>query len=198
MRYFLKSVVIVVILGNSLSTWAQNTTHEDLYWIRYHNLLTISPKWAWHNEADNRRTFFGNDHQVQFIFHTHLHYRIKPWLDVAGGLSYSRVSRSISLVQPEIRPFLEFNLEKKFPKGFNIQFRHRLDNRFIQDLNATKTDIASTSTFNLRFRFRLTLSYPVVKTDKHQRIAKVADEYMGINVVYLSPVDQPWPTLRRF
>jgi hypothetical protein len=173
----------------------KEVAHQNLYWTRYFNQLTINKQWFWHNEIDNRR-FLTNNRQHHLIMHTHLHYRLHPQVDVALGLTYSRQSPQFpdatsTLVVPEIRPFQELNFTQTFSKRFALSHRFRIDHRFFRKNNGKQ--LLDGHDFNLRFRYRFQATYLLSKIDSKNPITlKIADELFvnaGKNIV-LNHFDQ--------
>jgi hypothetical protein len=134
---------------------AQGKDSHATYWIRYQNQLNFSPRLFWNNEIDNRR-FIHPDVQTQFIFHSRLHYKKDRW-DYAGGLTLSwayapRPETRIQHATTEIRPVLEASYEVPF-KGWALQHRVRIDNRFIEEDRFE--NIFDQSDYTMRFRYRV-------------------------------------------
>ena len=132
----------------------KEVTHQTLYWTRYYNQLSFHPNG--HNEIDNRR-FLQANKQHHLIIHSHLHYKVLPNVDLAGGFTYSRQSpqnpdATVDLVIPELRPFQEVNLNIPFGKWFVLAQRLRIDERFIHKNNGKI--LLEGYDFNFRMRLR--------------------------------------------
>lgn len=189
----LRKTLLVSLIFCFFSTLLQaqeNITHQNLYWTRYHNQYSFNSKIAWHNEVDMRR-FESNNKLQQLIFHSHLHYKVMPSLDVALGLTYSRQSpqfpdATVNLVIPEIRPFQELTHSQSLSQRFTLSHRFRLDERFISK-NDGKV-LLDGYDFNLRYRYRIQGTYNFsTKESKIPTIAKISDELMlnsGGNIIY--------------
>jgi hypothetical protein len=76
-------------------------------------------------------------------------------MDVAAGFTYALTNstRNTSLVVPELRPFQELILSGQASKRIQLQFRYRMDERFIH--NNDRMELQEGYTFSLRHRFRL-------------------------------------------
>lgn len=182
--------LLLLLLLNPGVKAQKTTTHQNLYWLRYYNQLSINNKWSWHNEIDNRR-FFDHNRQHHLIMHSRLHYKIIQNADIAFGLTYSLQSpqdpnSTTGLVVPEIRLVQEINLNNPLSKRFTLQQRLRIDERFIHKNNGI--DLLDGYAFNFRFRYKLQANYKINKDEaKNPTILKVADEIMinaGSNIIY--------------
>lgn len=154
--------------------------HQSLYWIRYQNQLTFSPKLYWNNEFDNRR-FFEHDVQNQFIFHSRLHYKFARW-DFGGGLTASWIftqkpENKSTHAAIELRPVVEASHEL-FLGSIAFQNRIRVDNRFLEE--DPEKSIFDASTYVLRFRYRGQFRIPLKKNEEGASVIqlRVADEIM--------------------
>jgi hypothetical protein len=154
--------------------------HQSLYWIRYQNQLTFSPKLYWNNEVDNRR-FFEHDVQNQFIFHSRLHYKFNRW-DFGGGLTASWIftqkpENKSTHAAIELRPVVEVSHEI-FLGSIAFQNRIRLDNRFLEE--DPEKSIFNASIYVLRFRYRGQFRIPLKKNEEGASVIqlRVADEIM--------------------
>ncbi len=189
----LRSLFLIASILCSFSTLLkaqESITHQNLYWTRYYNQYSFNSKLSWHNEADMRR-FLENNKLQHLIFHSHVHYKVLPNLDVALGLTYSRQNPQFpdatsDLVVPEIRPFQEITHSQALSKRFTLSHRFRLDERFISK-NDGKV-LQDGYDFNLRYRYRIQgVCNLSKKEDKTPTTAKIADELMlnsGGNIIY--------------
>ncbi len=136
------------------TTAAQNFRSMGQAWFRYYNQAQLKPKTSLHTEIDERINF-RSPHQSQFFVHLHLHYRWKPWLDVAAGQNFNLTDSPVNpeLEVPEIRPWQEVSLIAPTEGRWLTQFRYRLDQRFIHNNN--RIELEEGFHFNLRHRFRL-------------------------------------------
>lgn len=166
----------------SIEIKAQKTViRQNLYWLRYYNQLSLNKKLTWHNEIDDRR-FFENHKQQQLIIHSRIHYKFVKNVDAALGMSFSSQGpqdphSSSGLTIPEIRPVQEINYSIPLSSKFNLQQRLRADERFIHKNDGT--NLLNGYDFNLRFRYRVQLSYTIKEIeDRLSLAAKISDEFM--------------------
>lgn len=148
-------------------------------WFRYYNQAQLTEKLTLHTELDERIRL-DPWRQSQFFVHLHLHYRIKPWLDVAGGMNYNVTTISNgnnSLDVSEWRPWQEASIFKTLGKNLLFQFRYRLDERFIH--RNDKQILLDGYHFNWRHRLRIQFSKPIAEFNKQRTLTfKVSDEVM--------------------
>lgn len=172
--------IILLWLGLSFPTKGQTVyIGEWQAWFRYYNQTQLSEKLMVHAELDERMRFDPWS-QSQFFVHLHLHYRVKPWLDVAAGMNYNVTTLTTgkhSLDVSEWRPWQEASVFKNFGKNNLFQFRYRLDERFIH--RNDKQVLLDGYHFNWRHRFRIQFSKPIAEFYKQRTITfKVSDELM--------------------
>lgn len=163
-----KLAIFAIFLGGAITSAAQ----EQAYWIRYYNQLTISPKWIWHNEFDERR-LINPDRQSQFFFHTHIHHLLNKNFDVAIGLNRAWTQSSANETIPEWRPWQEINFNPTIASRLKYNFRYRLDERFIH--NASAGLLEDGYHFVLRHRIRAQALY---RGEKEEITLKVFNELM--------------------
>jgi len=147
-------------------------------WFRYYNQAQLSEKLILHTEIDERINL-NPAQQFQFFTHVHLHYRVKPWLDVAAGFNFNVTNPPFnpSLGVPELRPWQEANLIKNLGKDIQFQFRYRLDERFIH--NNDRQVLLDGYHFNWRHRFRIQFTRPIVEFNNNRTLTlKLSDEVM--------------------
>ena len=148
-------------------------------WFRYYNQTKLNKKLTLHAELD-KRMHIDPWSKSQFFTHLHLHDRIKPWLDVAAGMNYNITSLSTTnhtLDVPEWRPWQEASVFKTIGKNLLFQFRYRLDERFIHEND--RQVLLDGYHFNLRHRFRIQFSKPIIEFDNHRTLTfKVSEEAM--------------------
>lgn len=186
-RHILLLLFLLCITGLK----AQKTViNQQLYWIRYYNLMEIDKRFTWHNEVEIRR-FWQDNIQHHFIMHTRMHYRINQQTNAGFGLTYSRQSpqdpvSTSRLVVPEFRGVQEINYSIPLSNRLSLQQRLRIDERFIRRNDGI--ELIDGFNFNFRFRLRLQANYLLSNEDASKRtILKVSNEVMfnmGKNIVY--------------
>jgi hypothetical protein len=152
MRIFCLSIVLI---SNTLILKSQ-TTYQQIYWTRLYVRVKLSDKWSWQTEADNRR-LFGENQQVQFIAHTHIHRKLSKNMahpDKFGaegslGFTYSDVWQG-NLPVHELRPFQEFYLFTKINDKWRFSQRIRTEQRWFHNFSGEHL----TDGYNFKFRFR--------------------------------------------
>jgi Protein of unknown function (DUF2490) len=153
-----------------LSKTYTQTTHQSSYWTRFYIRVKLNDKWSWQTEADNRR-FFGENQQLQFIAHTHVHRKLGKNTEGALGFTYSDVWQG-DLPVPELRPFQEFYIFNKIKEKWRIVHRFRTEQRWFH--NFSGENLTSGYNFKFRFRYMLRLEYKV----SEKWLLKANDELM--------------------
>lgn len=173
-------ITLILLVFSFSRVNSQEVYHQSLYWVRYANQISFSPKVQWNNEIDNRR-FFDPDVENQLIIHSRLHYRWGKW-EAAGGLTLSWIfaqkpEQGYDHAIAEVRPVAELSHEQPIGKVF-FQNRLRVDNRFVQE-NPDES-VWEESFFVLRFRYRAQLRIPLKKNDEEIPLVslRVGDEIM--------------------
>lgn len=162
-------IFFVFLIFNALSTKSQ-TTHQQAYWTRIFVRVKLNDKWSWQTEADNRR-FFGQNKQLQFIVHTHLHRKLSKNTEGSVGFTFSEVWQG-NLPVPELRPFQEFYIFQHLTHHLRLSHRIRTEQRWFHNYQNT----VLTDGYNFRFRVRYMLRFDYKLSDKW--IVKANDEIM--------------------
>ena len=161
--------LFIVLIFNTLSLKSQ-TVHQKTYWTRLYVRVKLNDKWSWQTEADNRR-FFGENKQLQFIAHTHLHRKLGKNTEGSLGFSFSETWQG-ELAVPELRPFQEFYIFQPLNSRSRLSHRIRIEQRWFHNY---KND-AFTEGYNFKFRFRYMLRFEYKISEKWT--LKVNDELM--------------------
>ncbi len=190
MRFLKHGCTILFVLSSTASIGQDKFTQQGLLWLRYYNQTQLNEKFVLHLEVDERK-LLNPLRQFQFFTHLHLHYRLKPWLDVAAGTSYiyTNSTVNISLAVPELRLWQEASIIKDINKQWQFQFRYRLDERFIH--HNDKIVLTEGYGFNWRHRFRIQFSRPIAQFKNNSiLIIKLSDELMLNSGDVPRPFDQ--------
>lgn len=175
-KSFGPAAILVLI---SVTAFGQDKyIHQGSYWFRYYNQSKLSKNLTLHFEADERR-LVNPSRQFQFFTHLHVHYQIKPWLDVAAGGSFIKTnsSKNLTLAVPELRVWQEASITKMISPKWQFQFRYRLDDRFIH--NNDKVVLLEGYHFNWRHRFRIQFYREIKKISDTRSLAlRISDEIM--------------------
>ncbi|MDJ1496637.1 DUF2490 domain-containing protein [Cytophagaceae bacterium DM2B3-1] len=164
----MRSLILYVITAGlwltciSVSYGQKIVSLQKMYWFRYYNQLTISEKFIWHNEIENRRRFdVGTENQL--IGHSHLHYNAGTW-EPAVGVTLSRqqsynTSTGVTSRLAEVRPFQEIAHKLKLSKKASLQNKLRVDERFLH--RTVSGEATAEDSFVLRLRYRIQLNYQI-------------------------------------
>ena len=167
-------VLFIVLIFNALSLKSQ-TVHQQAYWTRLYVRVKLNDKWSWQTEADNRR-FFGENQQLQFIAHTHVHRKLgviarNVATEGSLGFSFSETCQG-ELAVPELRPFQEFYIFQPLNSRLRLSHRIRTEQRWFHNYK----NEALTEGYNFKFRFRYMLRLEYKISEKWS--LKVNDELM--------------------
>ena len=147
-------ILPIFLIFNTLSLKSQ-TVHQKAYWTRLYIRVKLNDKWSWQTEADNRR-FFGENQQLQFIVHTHVHRKFTKTTEGSVGFTFSEVWQG-NLPVPELRPFQEFYIFQPLNSGLRLSHRIRTEQRWFH--NFKNEALTEGYNFKFRFRYRLQLDY---------------------------------------
>lgn len=161
--------LFIVLIFNTLSLKSQ-TVHQKTYWTRLYVRVKLNDKWSWQTEADNRR-FFGENQQLQFIAHTHVHRKLSKNTEGSLGFTFSEVWQG-KLPVHELRPFQEFYIFQPLNNRLRLSHRIRTEQRWFHNYK----NEALTEGYNFKFRFRYMLRLEYKMTEKWS--LKVNDELM--------------------
>ncbi|GAB3825287.1 DUF2490 domain-containing protein [Pontibacter rugosus] len=162
---------------------AQNTakevTHQQLVWYGYNNTLELSERWSINVEVEERR-FINPDEQHQFLTRGQARYTLGKGWEAAAGFAYFLQSphdphAAVKLVVPELRPHLQLDYKQPLHK-LTIAHRYRAERRYFR--NTADGELAEGYTSNYRFRYRLSLEYPLLKIGQQPLKAKLNNELM--------------------
>ncbi|GHB58517.1 DUF2490 domain-containing protein [Persicitalea jodogahamensis] len=161
--------------------------HQNLYWIRYYNILNFNQKWSLHSEADTRH-FFSNSAQHQFISHLHFVYKPSNTWYFGGGLTYSLQRPQFPETRPrpttpEFRIWQEAAYSRLLSARFALSGRIRTEERFLSNHTGRFDDDYR---FVFRHRYRAQLTYAL----KGKNLAfRVSDEAF-LNTFHQNLFDQ--------
>lgn len=144
----MKTVLLSVVLIFNILTVKSQTIHQQTYWTRFYTRVKLNDKWSWQTEVDNRR-FFGENQQLQFIAHTHVHRKFSKNTEGSVGFTYSAVWQG-NLPVPELRPFQEFYIFQPLTHRLRLSHRIRTEQRWFHNYSVENL----TSGYNFKFRFR--------------------------------------------
>lgn len=139
----------------TLTNGTTQTLQQNTYWTRFYVRVKLDDTWSWQIEADNRR-FFGENRQLQFIMHTHIHRKISRHTEGSAGISFSQVWQG-NLAVPEPRLFQEFYVFNPIGEKFKVSHRFRTEQRWFH--NFSTEELTSGYNFKFRFRYMIRLEY---------------------------------------
>lgn len=170
-----KILLRVILLTLICFRASAQTAPSNLYWFRYFNQIHFNSKWSWQNEFDERRSI-NPDQQRQFIIHSYANFKPKANTNFATGITRSWVTNSKNLTVPELRFFQSVTSNVATFDKFNVQFRFRLEERFLHKTDTEKINLMDGYNFKFRTRYRVQFQCSL---DKNQKwLARLSDEIM--------------------
>jgi hypothetical protein len=172
-------ILFFILLGANSYSQNRNIHPTALHWVGFVGRYSISPKWTIHTRIDNRR-FINPDKQNQFIAHLYVARKVFENSELGLGATYSRQSpqnihSTSTLVVPEWRIFQDFSSEQQWWK-LKVLHKYRIEERFLHKNNGK--ELTDGYNFQMRFRYRIQLSYPLWKKTENYWTLRVYDEVM--------------------
>lgn len=195
------ALVIIATCAHGQEKYIQQSS----VWVRYYLQARLADKFTLHYNLDER-VLTNPTRQFQVFTHLNLNYQAKPWIEfaVGGNFNWTNSTKNQSLKVPEWRPWQEVSLIKSLPHNWQLQFRYRIDERFVH--NNDKVVLTEGYHYNTRHRFRPQLSYTFKTANDKQIVLRISDEYMfntgdfkdrfDQNRAYVSiqyPLNKKWP-----
>ena len=148
---------------------AQNkkvATNNDL-WFTLHGDHKINNKFGIESELHFRRTDWGAQSQ-QFLFRPSVYYGINDFLSVYLGYTHIQTypygDQPIAFQTPENNALIQSVVKQSISK-FNISHRYRYESRWIGNVSLLNgKEQVDGYTHRNRFRYRVTVSYPIQDT----------------------------------
>ncbi|MCK7591745.1 DUF2490 domain-containing protein [Subsaxibacter sp. CAU 1640] len=151
-------IIMMVLLGTTISNAQKNVDHQNLLWTRYALKLKINDSWSVSQEIEER-TYWFPWRQHQFVTRTMGRYNFKNGFGVGAGFAYFRQSLpqdpevNVNYTQPELRS--EFELTYTHSLSEKLSMNHRYWN----ELRYFKEEGQDYEYGNMRLRYRLELQY---------------------------------------
>lgn len=189
LRYLIGFFLIVFSIPSKAQ---KQITHQQLYWIKYDGQYTLSPSWKISLEVDDRRFFHRNRQLYWVLPRLSASYTLGDGWRAAIGFTYHLTTnpadptKSAQVTVPELRPHEELDYLLKIDQ-LNMNHRFRLEQRWTH--KSSSTELLPGYIFNLRLRYQLQLSYPIIhKADGRGSLTtKLADEIIfGLGSSYTS------------
>lgn len=173
------------VVDKSFNTWWTNVNKYDL-----------SDKFFLTSEIHVRRTN-GLKYWQQFLFRPGINYKVNQNVSLSVGYtfiqSYPYGEQPLPMQMPENNVWEQVAVSQKIGK-VKLNHRYRLEHRFIGNVTTNNADlmVIDGTTYEQRFRYRLTGSFPIAKEGRW--FAKWFDEIwinMADNFMPLS-MNQNW------
>ncbi|MBU3822871.1 DUF2490 domain-containing protein [Flavobacteriaceae bacterium XHP0103] len=167
--------------ANCLFAQDRTTSHDNQQWLQYYSEAQINTDWTLLNDISFRWKDGFNENS-QFLIRTGIGYSLNQNLRLAGGFAYIGFYSKNHLNLVEYRPHQELLFKTTFSK-IKLNQRLRIEERFFNPLN--KVGIPQENTFNMRFRYSVSVSLPICNLSKNNPYSKfsitIGDE-LFINV----------------
>ncbi|MGI8950537.1 MAG: DUF2490 domain-containing protein [Chitinophagaceae bacterium] len=169
-----------VVLATKTFSQKQKIDQTQL-WFAYLNNLKFSDKWRLLTDIQERQFVLPVGAKGNLIFRSILYHNLGSNWEVGAGLALfftgpQKVPSTSDLVVPELRPTVDF-LYKQKAGQLNINHRYRFEARYFHDVANNALDDGF-SFGNYRFRYQLSLDYPLIKNAQKKPVvsARVYDE----------------------
>jgi len=180
----MKKITFLLFLIISINTICaqevKNNHHSS--WNSIIPKINLTEQWHFTSEFHFRRTNFLTDWE-QFIVRPSIHYKPSNAYDFAIGYSYIQnytySDFRIPINANEHNVWQEITLKHESEK-LKFDHRFRLEERFIDKIiqSLTGTYTIDGTNYNNRFRYRLTLTRPIIKIEEEKFIfIKIFDEF---------------------
>ncbi|HZX74546.1 MAG TPA: DUF2490 domain-containing protein [Cyclobacteriaceae bacterium] len=171
--------VSLLFLSTSFFCQAQKIVlHTNYEWFQYFNQFRFSKKLTLFSDVSIRSTDKFAE-LSQFTFRTGIGYPVTSKLTAVTGFAcFTTYAGNYSLGRIEFRPYQDVNLMQLLGK-VSLSHRFRAEARYFKTISDGAI-IASGSSFNFRFRYRLFCAIPIAKlsvTNSSRRLLlNVGDE----------------------
>ena len=173
-------LVLLFLLGSShLFAQEKKVTPGTQQWSQYCYQVKLNQKWSWNSDVAFRWKD-GFDASTQYLVRTAMSYQLNPQLAVSAGFAHFGFFTEGEVSKIEFRPHQEFILQNKFQK-LSIKHRYRLEERFFQ---STSEDYPLANSFNFRFRYKLSTSFPLFTFSPRKPDRKLS--FLVANEVFLN------------
>jgi len=162
-------IVVMLSLITVPEVMGQNkkvVTNNDL-WITLHGDHKINDKFGIDSELHFRRTDWGVQSQ-QFLFRPSVYYGINDFLSAYLGYTHIQTypygDQPIAFQTPENNAWIQLVVKQAISK-FSISHRYRYESRWIGNVSLLNgKEQVDNYTHRNRFRYRVTVSYPIQDT----------------------------------
>jgi hypothetical protein len=172
--------ILLILVFNQARAQEQKANHSSS-WNSFIPRVKIDNSFYIASEFHFRRTNFLKDWE-QFIIRPAIHFKKSETYDFALGYSYIRnysfLDFSIPINANEHNIWQQVQLSHAQGK-INFKHRFRLEERFIDEIVQSSGGLYSIegSNYNNRFRYRFTLTRPIIKIKENKSISiKIFDE----------------------
>ena len=173
-------IFMILCLPVKMHAQKQKINQSQL-WYAYVNNLKFSDKYRLLTDIQEREFIQPVGSQGNLIFRSILYRNLGSNWEVGGGLALfftgpQKIPAATKLIVPELRPTVDFIYRQKAGL-LNINHRYRFEARYYHDVQ--NNELYDGFSFgNFRFRYQLSLDYPLIKDAKKKPVlsARIYDE----------------------
>jgi len=169
MKNMKKYLLTLVLTASLYQTYGQITErHFNTWWTKLTS-IELNENWSLGTELHVRRSD-GLEKWQQFLFRPYFDYHVNEHITASAGytyiMSYPYREGSINLVIPEHNFWEQITLNHSSGK-LKFSHRYRLEHRFIGNVKIEESEAQiDGNRFTQRFRYRYTLSFPILSSEK--------------------------------
>ncbi len=170
-HYFIKRLVSVLFMGLlvipiTLLGQQKNVSTANQQWIQYYAQVPLNDHWSLLADGGHRWRD-GFEESAQYIARLGAGYSFDSVTRISAGLAQLGFFSDGALDRTEVRPYQEVLLKKKFRK-ISLSHRYRVEERFLNAIRTDGDDLQSSNSFNVRFRYAITLAIPLFTIGEEQ------------------------------
>jgi hypothetical protein len=155
---FFSWVYMLCTLGTAYAQ-EKEVVHANQQWIQYYPQLRISEHWSLLADVGFRWQD-GFDSRTQYIIRAGASRNMGSGISLGAGIAHLGSYGNENLERVEFRPYQDLGLKHAYP-FFELTHRLRVEERFFNPVSNGR--IESPNTFNMRFRYALTATIPIVR-----------------------------------
>ncbi len=155
----LVSVILLACFTLNGKAQKKDVKNSNQQWFQYSSQIKFSDKWRL-SAILGYRMRDGFSHSLLYFAGTRMGYQLNPGMTLSLGFNHLGFYTSGRLSQREYRPYQQFTLVRKY-KNIGTGHRLRVEQRYFR--KRAYEDIKAESRANLRFRYRFSLSLPLLQ-----------------------------------
>jgi len=164
MRYFCKSLIVLLIILASGKAFSQKKTEDQsLLWLRYQLKLNINPDWQVVQEVEER-TYWFPWRQHQFLTRTMLNLKLGKGWSAGAGFTYFEQSLPHDPSEKDYHDLTELRPQIEISYKQNLSEKIELSHRYWSEFRIIEQEAGNFKYTNNRSRYKLEIGYsPMTK-----------------------------------